>query len=1711
MADTGQGIDVGDAVLTFLGDTTQLDLAFDRVATQAEVKMAAAAGSVSQIGDAADDAGTKLGVAGQSAGVAGEKIAEGMGLSRRATMEARGEAMLLGEAFGIHLPRHVSRFVAELPGIGTALSAAFSATAVLFLIEALVKGSEKLSEWISNSFIFTQAMKDSDASTVKFNETLEKLGEETAKHQKTFDGFGKSASTLAHETLAELTKALADNQKAFEAAKKTATEYALADSESFFQNMEARIALINRWLGVELDADEIAALAREEFDKQGLAAQEMAILKAKEGADLKIQIANAARDAAVKDAEETEAAAKKSASIAETIGQAKIKTWAALAGYEALFAKNSAEAVLKVRHEQAEKEYQLKLQTLERERAAEQQAEGSYRSIGDEAAATKQVELVKETNAKIEALNAEHYQKTVEQLKAANDEFATAAVAAAKLAYDAQLDSIEKFKKAQLDAYVAGKTGIGAWEEAQIHAVDAAAIAHEDYLKKIIAVYIQQGEAQKANTAQQELAALTVEIEAKATEKLSAAMAKLTSETKSATEAEQKLAEDRIEQHFKDQEVAITKLAAMHLITEQQKDDRLKLLEQQQANAAIKILDDELKAEEKLRDQAAAKLATAKANPASTSSELTELQAELQKEVAAVAKAEDEKLKAQEKFNQQSEANDKSHYGRSLLEAMGFGNELLAEQLKQNHAALLAAENEEKQAKARGQNTAAIKKEIDALKENEKALEKEANGSNITRADKLKYVQAAVASAQAALAEARAHGQDTTALQRQVTELQQLEKVTLQVTSGDKALLAAMVQVNKTQLLAAQDVLADTKARGQDTTAIEKQIADLKKLQTELRQEATELPKVSRVMTELKTSTQQAAETMLNSFAQAMAGMISGQESFGKAMEKATLSMLGQLAQHWAMYYMGLAIGNMFTDPAAAAEEFAAAAALEAISGLMSGLSSGGSGGGGGVSPQGPQGGTVTWGGTGGSGSQQTGGVTKLAAGGIVSKPTEFIAGDSPSGGEAEEAILPLSDSGVMAKIAKAIAAGGQPQAIPEQGFDSGAIERMTQAIAALSGTRNPAEEFHFAEPSTAERPGFQFAGSTASEKPGFSSGAATVGEALGFSSSPSSANEKREVPPITQPGPTEKPGFSFAKPSGPPGPSPEPQSAASGPAISENKPFSASSASPESEKPGFDHSPGTVGEALGFRNYAFDIPSEKAVFQFAEKSPTSPEAAGFTSGEPAHREKSSFDFAAFSETEKPGFQTATAPTVGEALGFTSAKPSESEKPRFETATAAPSKALVIEKPAPQSVGESLGFTSGESTASAKPGFSVSQPSSAEKSGFAFATPSETEAPALEKPAPQTVGEALGFAFSQPTASERRDFTASAPASPAALHDSFTSGVPSESHFPEFSATRPTVGEALGFTQKIASASEKAGFEFAQKSPTVHEASGFTSGEPAPGEKPSFSFAEPSESEKAQFLAAQPSVSEKPGFQTATSPTVGEALGFKFDTPYPGEKPVFSSGTPSAPEKPGFALAAPSGNQQRDFEAASPSTVGEALGFNFSAPRTSYEGLGFTSGQPSATATRGFASGVPSPHEKQPLDIAPSSPGERPGYDFSAPSLPREMPDMESLAAHLGGLLSQPTLRAASDSQVPTAAVAASPAATPMDIEARMERFAEKLTAQITPPSTESSAPQISVHVKGLMDSGNLKKIIAKQNRMVHNRQATIKASDSLRITRRSQ
>jgi hypothetical protein len=65
--------------------------------------------------------------------------------------EAKGSVALLGEEIGLHLPRHLQTFIAKLPGVSAAMSAAFSTVAVLALADIVFKAGEKVVEFVKKN------------------------------------------------------------------------------------------------------------------------------------------------------------------------------------------------------------------------------------------------------------------------------------------------------------------------------------------------------------------------------------------------------------------------------------------------------------------------------------------------------------------------------------------------------------------------------------------------------------------------------------------------------------------------------------------------------------------------------------------------------------------------------------------------------------------------------------------------------------------------------------------------------------------------------------------------------------------------------------------------------------------------------------------------------------------------------------------------------------------------------------------------------------------------------------------------------------------------------------------------------------------------------------------------------------------------------------------------------------------------------------------------------------------------------------------------------------------------------------------------------------------------------------------------------------------------------------------------------------------------
>ncbi len=214
----GNGIQVGDAVVEFLANTQNFDSGVDKI----EARMTGFASNVERSTGGISEG---FGEAGDAADEAADEIESAGERSTKSLHEARGEAMLLGEAFGVHLPRHVSTFIAELPGVGEALSAAFSATAILFVIEAVVKLTEKVTDFVSTTFIYTQAMKDADKATADLNKTILANEAEIAKLDAAYDALTMTPVQLLTKQLDEVNQKIADQQKAFAAAKDTVFAY----------------------------------------------------------------------------------------------------------------------------------------------------------------------------------------------------------------------------------------------------------------------------------------------------------------------------------------------------------------------------------------------------------------------------------------------------------------------------------------------------------------------------------------------------------------------------------------------------------------------------------------------------------------------------------------------------------------------------------------------------------------------------------------------------------------------------------------------------------------------------------------------------------------------------------------------------------------------------------------------------------------------------------------------------------------------------------------------------------------------------------------------------------------------------------------------------------------------------------------------------------------------------------------------------------------------------------------------------------------------------------------------------------------------------------------------------------------------------------------------------------------------------------------------
>jgi hypothetical protein len=684
-------IDIGDAVLTFLGDTTQLDAAFDKVGTEVPAKLAPAVTAMGSVGQAAKGIGDQLTKTGETTKDFGSSLADAFRalpapvqatdaqlqnmafsltkispaaeeageLTKKAMREAKGEAGLLGEMFGIHLPRHVRTFVAELPGVGTVLSAAFAATAVIFIVEALAKGIEKLVEWREEAHKLELAHEQfGTAVAASFNTLDEKLLRAQIKADELAgDHLGalqKELELINHQSLGEL-------EHQFEILSKAA--------DALFEQLKTS------WISFDAGSKGAQNALTDFKAKYDLLLAEG---KDEEANNLLLGTRKSAKDAL----DDMEKAKQLAEQVHTTIvhGQVIQEKMGGGPGEKELDSQRRLVAILDAQVKSREK-----IADLTNQEKDNKNTEEAHRAA-DEADRILKAQVDAEKRA-------------ADQEDKDEDERRNRFIA-----------SFEEQEKEKIAATRQGS-------EERIRIIDAAIKDEEAHGFQDTAFYkslqVQRVQAVAARVAQEQ-------------------KAQLDADKQELTNAEQqaKREAEAVKGSSSEQEKAIQDLGKARILSQSETSNRLIAAYQNEKDKTLAILNSLLREEQALMQKASNQLASAKLNPAITPEQLQQAETLLAQLKNAVANTETQIAKVKSDINAKQLAADRSYYGTALALAIAFGKQELAVKLAANHASLLQNQSQLQELKSRKDLTKAQQDQIKVLerliaeeKKEEKQLE----------------------------------------------------------------------------------------------------------------------------------------------------------------------------------------------------------------------------------------------------------------------------------------------------------------------------------------------------------------------------------------------------------------------------------------------------------------------------------------------------------------------------------------------------------------------------------------------------------------------------------------------------------------------------------------------------------------------------------------------------------------------------------------------------------------------------------------------------------------------------------------------------------------------------------------------------------------------------------------------------------------------------
>jgi hypothetical protein len=173
------------------------------------------------------DLASELGRVGENAGAITPRLRDVGNAGSNAGREARGGFALLNEELRIGLSRHLRGWLATLPGVGAAMSAAFSTLAVIGVIEVVVEAGKKIYEFIESLHKLSDDEKkaigevaDQTKSGIELSKTLLAIDRERILVGKSSEEQARLKAQWAREDAKWNEKQLELVQRQYEEAKK---------------------------------------------------------------------------------------------------------------------------------------------------------------------------------------------------------------------------------------------------------------------------------------------------------------------------------------------------------------------------------------------------------------------------------------------------------------------------------------------------------------------------------------------------------------------------------------------------------------------------------------------------------------------------------------------------------------------------------------------------------------------------------------------------------------------------------------------------------------------------------------------------------------------------------------------------------------------------------------------------------------------------------------------------------------------------------------------------------------------------------------------------------------------------------------------------------------------------------------------------------------------------------------------------------------------------------------------------------------------------------------------------------------------------------------------------------------------------------------------------------------------------------------------------